>query len=200
MPLRCPTTLALLLVSISLSAEERMPNVVVIFIDDMGYHDIGPFGAEGIETPHLDQMARDGRRFTDFVVSSAVCSASRAALLTGCYHRRVGISGALGPGSKNGINENEMTLAELCKQKGYATAIYGKWHLKSRPKGFDFWEVLPDQGHYYHPELLTPNGEIKTQGYVTDVITDKAIFYLDSLRDTSKPFMLMYNHKAPHRQ
>lgn len=143
-------------------AAERLPNVVVIFIDDMGYEDIGPFGAEGIETPHLDQMARDGRRFTDFVVSSAVCSASRAALLTGCYHNRVGIRGALGPGSKIGLNSEEMTLAELCKQKDYATAIFGKWHLGHlRPflplqHGFDEYFGLPYSNDMwpYHPNVL----------------------------------------------
>jgi arylsulfatase A-like enzyme len=93
------------------------PNVVVIFVDDMGYADIGPFDATGYETPHLNRMAREGMKFTDFVVSSAVCSASRAALLTGCYHRRIGISGALGPKSNHGINAQEVTIAELCKQR-----------------------------------------------------------------------------------
>ena len=138
------------------------PNVVVIFIDDMGYADIGPFGAKGYSTPHLDRMAAEGRKFTDFVVSTAVCSASRAALMTGCYHRRVGIAGALGPGAKHGINANEMTLAEVCKQKGYATAVYGKWHLGHHPKflplqhGFDEYFGLPYSNDMwpYHPGVL----------------------------------------------
>jgi len=132
---------------------------VVIFIDDMAYADIGPFGATGYETPHLDRMAAEGRKFTDFVVSSAVCSASRVALLTGCYHTRVGIRGALGPGAENGINPKEVTLAEICKQKGYATAIYGKWHLGHHPKflplqhGFDEYFGLPYSNDMwpYHP-------------------------------------------------
>ena len=124
------------------------PNVVVIFIDDLGYADIGPFGAS-IPTPHLDRMAAQGMRFTDFVVPSAVCSASRAALLTGCYNRRLGISGAFGPRAKKGIAASELTLGELCKQKGYATACYGKWHLGHHPKflplrhGFDEYFGLP---------------------------------------------------------
>ena len=137
----------------------QRPNVVVIFIDDMGYNDIGPFGVEGIDTPHLDAMAADGMKFTDFVASSAVCSASRASLLTGCYNRRLSISGAFGPGSKNGIHENEMTLAELCKQKNYATAIFGKWHLGDHKKflplqhGFDEFYGLPYSNDMwpYHP-------------------------------------------------
>ncbi|TWT75066.1 sulfatase family protein [Allorhodopirellula solitaria] len=144
------------------TADDRPPNVVVIFIDDMGYEDIGPFGAEGIETPHLDKMAENGRRFTDFVVSSAVCSASRAALMTGCYHRRVGISGALGPHARTGINPDEVTLAELCKQKGYATAIFGKWHLGLQKKflplqhGFDEYLGLPYSNDMwpYHPNVM----------------------------------------------
>lgn len=93
---------------------EVLPNIVVMFIDDMGYADIGSFGASAYTTPHLDRMAAEGMRFTDFQVTSAVCSASRSALITGCYHQRVGISGALGPGAKHGINADEMTLAELC--------------------------------------------------------------------------------------
>ena len=135
------------------------PNFVIIFMDDMGYADIGPFGAEGYETPHLDRMAEEGRIFTDFYVTQAVCSASRAGLLTGCYNVRVGINGALGPGAKHGINENEVTIAEIVKQKGYATACYGKWHLGHHKKflpmqhGFDDYFGLPYSNDMwpYHP-------------------------------------------------
>ena len=138
---------------------ERLPNFVIVFIDDMGYADIGPFGAEGYETPHLDRMAKEGRVFTDFYVTQAVCSASRAGLVTGCYNVRVGILGALGPKATHGINPDEMTLAELVKQKGYATACYGKWHLGHHPKflptnhGFDEYFGLPYSNDMwpYHP-------------------------------------------------
>ncbi len=144
----------------TLSAAEPPPNVVVIFIDDMGYGDIGPFGATAYPTPNLDRMANEGMRFTDFVASSAVCSASRAALLTGCYHRRVGISGALGPSSNIGINDQETTLAEVCKSKGYATACFGKWHLGHHPRflptahGFDQYYGIPYSNDMWplHPE------------------------------------------------
>lgn len=140
----------------------ELPNIVVIFIDDMGYADIGPFGAKNYPTPNLDRMATEGMKFTDFVVSSAVCSASRSALLTGCYHRRVGISGALGPNSPIGIDAAEVTLAEICKQKNYATAIYGKWHLGHHPKflptahGFDEYFGLPYSNDMWplHPEVV----------------------------------------------
>ena len=138
---------------------EPSPNVVVIFIDDMGYGDIGPFGGD-IPTPNLDRMAREGMRFVDFAVPSAVCSASRAALLTGCYHRRVGISGALGPNAQIGLAEGEVTIAEMCKQKGYATACFGKWHLGHHPKflplrhGFDEYFGLPYSNDMWplHPQ------------------------------------------------
>lgn len=113
----------------SRDAHAERPNVVVIFIDDLAYADIGSFGAKDYATPHLDRMAREGRRFTDFYVSQAVCSASRASLLTGCYSNRVGILGALGPKARHGLSSEETTLAEVCKERGYATACYGKWHL-----------------------------------------------------------------------
>ena len=164
----CPLKLALKIFILLLTggsilipthAAQRSPNVVVIFMDDMAYADIGPFGAKGYETPHLDQMAKEGRMFTDFYVTQAVCSASRAGLLTGCYNVRVGIMGALGPGAKHGIHENEITLAEICKQKGYATAAYGKWHLGHHKKflpmqhGFDDYFGLPYSNDMwpYHP-------------------------------------------------
>lgn len=141
---------------------EYTPNVVVIFIDDMGYADIGPFGATKYDTPNLDRMARNGRCFTDFVVSSAVCSASRAALLTGCIHERVGFRGALGPSATTGIAEREMTIAELCKTRNYATCCIGKWHLGHHPKflptrhGFDSYYGLPYSNDMwpFHPAVI----------------------------------------------
>lgn len=142
------------------AGEASTPNVVVIFIDDMGYGDIGPFGAKEVPTPHLDRMANEGRKFTDFIVPTAVCSASRVALLTGCIHERVGIRGALGPQAKIGISSSETTLAEICKSKGYATACFGKWHLGHHPvflptrHGFDVYYGLPYSNDMwpFHPE------------------------------------------------
>src|SRR3954470_5610802 len=125
------------------------PNIVIIFIDDMGYADIGPFGATAYKTPNLDRMAKEGRVFTDFHSATAVCSASRAALMTGCYPERVSILGALNWNAKIGISDKEMTLAQLCKSRGYATAIYGKWHLGHHKQflplqhGFDEYFGLP---------------------------------------------------------
>ena len=156
-------------------ARDQSPNIVVIFIDDLGYADIGPFGATAYSTPHLDQMAKQGRKFTDFVTSTAVCSASRASLLTGCYNVRIGINGALGPRAKHGIHPDEMTLAELCRQKGYATACYGKWHLgHEKPflplqHGFDEYLGLPYSNDMwpFHPAYanLPTMAAKRKQGY-----------------------------------
>lgn len=125
------------------------PNIIVIFMDDMGYGDIGVNGAVGYQTPNLDRMASEGIRFTNFMAAQAVCSASRAALLTGCYPNRIGISGALFPNAPRGINQNETTIAELLKKQGYATGMFGKWHLGDAKEflplqhGFDEYVGLP---------------------------------------------------------
>jgi arylsulfatase A len=147
---------------LSSGVAKNKPNVVIMFMDDMGYADIGPFGAKAYPTPHLDQMAKEGRKFTDFYVTQAVCSASRAGLLTGCYNVRIGINGALGPNSKQGLNPEETTIAEICKQKGYSTACFGKWHLGHHEKflplqhGFDEFFGLPYSNDMwpFHPGVL----------------------------------------------
>ena len=148
--------------SATILSSKRPPNIVIMFMDDMGYADIGAFGAKAYPTPHLDRMAKEGRKFTDFYVTQAVCSASRAGLLTGCYNVRIEINGALGPKSNIGLNPNETTIAEICKQRDYATACFGKWHLghhkKILPKqhGFDEYFGLPYSNDMwpYHPGVL----------------------------------------------
>jgi arylsulfatase A len=140
---------ALAAVKLDSPKASRPPNIVIVFIDDMGYADIGPFGATAYKTPHLDQMAKEGRIFTDFHSATAVCSASRAGLMTGCYPERVSILGALSWNAKHGISDKETTLAQLCRSRGYATAIYGKWHLGHHKEflplqhGFDEYFGLP---------------------------------------------------------
>jgi arylsulfatase A len=196
---------------------ERLPNVVIIFADDMAYADIGPFGAKSYSTPHLDALAKDGRKFTSFYVAQPVCSASRAALLTGCYPNRVGIQGALGPGSRIGISSNEVTIAELVKPKGYATAIYGKWHLGHRPEflptrhGFDeyyglpysndMWPFHPEARKGTYPDLPLIEGEqtIETnpdQRKLTRAYTERAVRFIK--RNKAKPFLLYVAHSMPH--
>jgi arylsulfatase len=146
-------TIAIFLISLCvISCEtkiESLPNIVLIFTDDQGYGDVGVYGARGFITPHLDKMASQGMQFTDFYSAQAVCSASRAALMTGCYPNRIGISGALMPWAKVGIHEDEVTIAELLKQKGYVCGIFGKWHLGHHEKflplqhGFDEYFGIP---------------------------------------------------------
>jgi arylsulfatase A len=142
---------------------EKLPNIVIILTDDQGYADVGKFGAEGFTTPNLDHMADEGAVFRNFHVAQPVCSASRCALLTGCYPNRLGIHGALGVHSKVGISDDEETLAQLLKTRGYATAIFGKWHLGDAPQfmplrhGFDEFFGLPLSVDYWpgHPDLIT---------------------------------------------
>ena len=208
-------------------AAPKSPNVVVIFIDDMGYADIGPFGGDPALTPHLNQMAAEGRKFTNFYVSQAVCSASRASLLTGCYNVRLGILGALGPNSAQGIHADEMTLGEVCQQKGYATACFGKWHLGHhrqflpQQNGFDEYFGLPYSNDMwpFHPEVrhlpmeqrlkhwphlpLIDGNEIVTSE-VTDVEqTQLTTWYTERAisfidRNAEKPFFLYVPHSMVH--
>ena len=217
-----PIRFALLLLCLSgfLSAENLKPNIVVIFMDDMGYADVGCFGAQGNLTPNIDRLAKEGRKFTNFHVAQAVCSASRTALLTGCYPNRVGIHGALGPNSKMGIHDDEMTLAEVVKQKGYATAAVGKWHLGHLPQflptkhGFDEYYGLPYSNDMwpYHPEMkkggfpklpMIENDQVidedvtaEDQTHLTTDYTAKAVSFIKRSKD--KPFFLYLAHSMVH--
>ena len=143
------TTLLLLLFSNHLPAAETPPNFIVIFADDQGYQDLGCYGSPNIKTPNIDGLAKEGVRFTSFYSAYCVCSASRAALMTGCYQPRLNIPGVLGPRSNVGLHPDEVTIADLLKTKGYATMCIGKWHLGDRPEvlptaqGFDHYFGLP---------------------------------------------------------
>ena len=181
------------------------PNIVLIFMDDMGYADIGAFGATAYETPNLDRLAKQGRRFTDFVTSSAVCSASRAALLTGCYHRRVGISGALFPRSKEGLNKDETTLAEICKSKGYATACVGKWHLGHLhpflplQHGFDHYFVLPYSNDMWphQPDYLPETAKNKRRNFPPlPLFEDNTVIDADVDGDDHAQLTVQYTEKS----
>lgn len=192
---------------------ETTPNVVIIFCDDLGYADIGPFGAKSYATPHLDRMASEGINFTNFHVSQAVCSASRAALMTGCYNNRIGIHGALGPGAPIGINAKEMTLAELLKQKGYATGMAGKWHLGDAKEflpthhGFDEYLGLPYSNDMwpFHPEFLNRQTEGKRKGFPSlpliegDAVVDAEVTAEDqtqlTTRYTERAVDFIHRHK-----
>jgi arylsulfatase len=193
---------------------------VIIFIDDQGYADIGPFGAKGYTTPNLDRMAAEGCKFTNFHVPQPVCSASRAGLMTGCYPNRIGIHGALGPNAKNGIADSEMTLAQLMKQKGYATGMAGKWHL-GRPKqflpthhGFDEYFGLPYSNDMWprHPEaksgtypplpliegdeVIKPGLNDEDQNQLTTQYTERAVKFIEQNKD--RPFFFYLAHSMVH--
>lgn len=198
--------------------EQRLPNIVIIFADDQGYADLGTFGAQGYETPNIDAMAAEGRRFTNFYCAQAVCSASRCALLTGCYPNRLSISGALNPKSTHGLHHDETTLAEVCKQRGYATAIYGKWHLGHHPEflpvhhGFDDYYGLPYSNDMwpYHPEnrsfpalpmieddrVVDADVTADEQTQLTTSYTERAVQFIDQNKD--RPFFLYVPHSMPH--
>jgi arylsulfatase A len=195
---------------------ERPPNFVVIFADDLGYADLGSFGARGYATPHLDRMAREGVRFTNFYVAQAVCSASRAALLTGRYPNRVGIRGALDHTAKHGLHADEMTIAEVLKPRGYATAMFGKWHLGHQPQflptrqGFDeyyglpysndMWPHHPGRPNYYPPLPLIEGeravAENPDQSRLTADYTERAVKFIE--RSKGGPFFLYLAHTMPH--
>lgn len=195
------------------------PNVVVVFTDDQGYQDLGAFGSPDIQSPNLDRMAAEGAKFTNFYAAQAVCSASRAALMTGCYPNRVGILGALGPSSRHGLNANETTLAEICKSRGYATAIYGKWHLGHDPAflptrhGFDDYFGLPYSNDMwpYHPtagkrfpdlpliekeKIVNPKVTPEDQTHLTTWYTEHAVKFIEQNKD--KPFFVYVPHSMPH--
>jgi arylsulfatase A-like enzyme len=149
----------LCLASLTVSASPQKPNIVIIFTDDQGYGDLGAFGSTTIRTPHLDRLAKEGRKFTSFMVASSVCSPSRAALLTGCYPKRVGMhQGVLFPTSTTGLNPDELTIADHLRQQGYATACFGKWHLGHHPEvlptanGFDTYYGIPYSNDMNHPD------------------------------------------------
>lgn len=197
------------------AASSAKPNIVLILADDLGYADVGCFGARDIATPHIDQLAQEGLRLTSFYVAQPVCTASRAALLTGCYPNRLGMAGALNHTSKTGIHPNEKLLSELLKTQGYATAAYGKWHLGHQPpflptrRGFDEFFGIPysnDNGPL-HPVIqgipslpLYENERVieldPDQSQFTRRITEKAVQFIE--RNKDQPFFLYVPHIMPH--
>lgn len=210
----------LLVLTLTFSAAGRaadpLPNIVLIFTDDQGYGDAACFGSTTLKTPNLDRLAAEGRRFTNFHVSSPVCSASRAALLTGCLHPRVGIHGALGPKSETALHPDEMTIAELLKQKGYATAAFGKWHL-GRPAEFlppaqgfdeyfgvpystDMWPKHPENPEAWPPlPLIDGTDVVEILEDLTNLmerLTDRAVKFVARHRD--RPFFLYFASPLPH--
>ena len=209
------TLFVLLAALLAVTASARSPNVVVIFIDDMGYGDIGPYGATKQRTPHLDRMAKEGMKLTSFY-AAPVCSVSRAQMMTGCYGARVSVPGVYFPGQSVGLNPSEVTVAERLKEKGYATQMVGKWHLGDQPEflptrqGFDHYLGIP-----YSNDMLKKNAETKipvvpllrdekivelmdgdAQSRLVDIYTKEAVDFIG--RNKDKPFYLYFAHNAVH--
>lgn len=174
------------------------PNIVFIFTDDHAVQATSSYGSTLVETPNIDRLARGGMRFDKAYVANSICGPARATILTGTHsHRNKFYLNNLAP-----FDGSQQTFPKILQNAGYQTAIIGKWHLESDPTGFDHWEVLSDlggQGQYYDANFATPDGETPSNGYVSTVVTDKAIEWLATERDPSRPFLLMYQHKAPHR-
>jgi len=181
-----------LLVAASARAADR-PNIIFIMADDHAAHAISAYGSRVNTTPNLDRIARTGVRFDNVFATNAICTPSRASILTGQYSHVNGVP------VFNRFDSSRMTVSSLLQAGGYYTGMMGKWHLGSDPVGFDRWEILPGQGAYTDPVMYTATSETTYTGrYVTDVITDRAIDFLES-RPPGKPFFLMVHHKAPHR-
>jgi arylsulfatase A-like enzyme len=172
----------------------RRPNIVFVMADDHAAQAIGCYGSRLNQTPHIDQLAREGVRFDTCFCTNGICAPSRAGILTGKYSHL------------NGIRDNALafdgtqeTFPKVFQAAGYETALLGKWHLKSDPTGFDYWNILPGQGEYYNPDLIEMGTSKRHSGYVTDILTDLAMDFLQVRKNSSRPFLLMLHHKAPHR-
>ncbi len=178
----------------SLQARDERPNILFIFTDDHAAHAISAYGSRINTTPNMDRLAQQGMLFRNCFVTNSICGPSRAVILTGKHSH---INGFMTNGDR--FDGSQQTFPKLLRKAGYQTAIFGKWHLRTEPTGFDAWEVLRGQGPYYNPTLRTPSGPVEHVGYTTDIITDRTLEWLKKGRDSSKPFMLMSQHKAPHR-
>lgn len=171
----------------------KRPNILYIMTDDHGYQAISCYGSRINTTPNIDRLAREGVRFTNAFCTNAVCAPSRAVLLTGKFSHLNGLTD-----NSKVFDGAQPTFPKLLQRAGYQTALFGKWHLKSDPTGFDHWNILVDQGHYYNPDFIEMGVPVTRTGYVTDIITDDSLRWLQH-RDPDKPFCLLLHHKAPHR-
>ncbi len=172
----------------------KRPNIIFIMSDDHAAHALSCYGSRINKTPHLDRLAREGMRFDHCYATNSLCAPSRATILTGKYNH---INGLLD--NRVIFDGRQETFPKILRRHGYQTAMIGKWHLKSTPTGFDYWNVLPGQGRYHDPVLIEMGERKVVKGYVTDLLTDFAIDFLDKKRDPNKPFLMMLHHKAPHR-
>ena len=176
------------------AAQQQQPNILFIFTDDHASHAMSCYGSKVNQTPHLDRIAREGMLFNNCFCTNSICGPSRAVILTGKHSH---LNGFKQNGNK--FDGSQQTFPKILQKNGYQTAIVGKWHLETQPTGFDYSEILVGQGPYYNPPMIRNGERVKHVGYTTDIITDLALDYLKKDRDPEKPFMLMFQHKAPHR-
>lgn len=186
----------------STNTEVEKPNIIVMYSDDHTAQSIGAYQEalnyglklDHTPTPHIDRLAEGGMRFDNAFVTNSICKPSRAVLLTGMHSHK---NGVLTNGES--IDADMETFPTLLQQAGYQTSMIGKWHLGTEPQGFDYYEVLYGQGPYYNPTMRTTHGDVERHGHTSEVITDSALKWLKVNRDRNEPFMMIYNHKAPHR-
>ena len=169
-------------------------NILMMFSDDHAWQAVSAYGGKLNHTPNIDRIAHQGMRFDQCLVTNSICAPSRAVVLTGKHSHLNGVID-----NKERFDPDQQTFPKLLQKAGYQTAMFGKWHLKSDPTGFDTWEVLPGQGSYYNPDFLRPGGTHRREGYVTDIIGDISLDWLKNGRDPNKPFLMFSQHKAPHR-
>jgi arylsulfatase A-like enzyme len=187
--------LVLLLIGTNVHAQnKKRPNIIFVLCDDHAYQAISAYGGHLNQTPQIARIAKEGMLFNRAYVTNSLCAPCRAAILTGKYSHLNGITG----NGDERFDSSQNTFPQLLHKAGYQTALIGKWHLVSQPTGFDYWNILPGQGDYYNPDFINKEGRKKVNGYVTDLITDYAIDWLDN-RDTTEPFCLLTWQKAPHR-
>jgi arylsulfatase A-like enzyme len=191
-----PRSLLLFLLLATVSFAAQRPNILLIFTDDHAYQAIGAYGSRINETPNIDRLAREGMRFDRCYVTNSICGPCRATVLTGKYSHKNGYYNNEGQAPFDG---SQVTFPKLLQSAGYETALIGKWHLESDPTGFDHWEILDGQGAYHNPKLIAKDATRKRPGYVTEILTELALDWLSDERDAAKPFLLMLQHKAPHR-
>ncbi|MDA0282394.1 MAG: sulfatase, partial [Planctomycetota bacterium] len=193
----CTVFVVLILVASSVAEAAQRPNIVWIFSDDHACNAIGAYGgrlqSENL-TPNIDSIARDGIIFDRAYVGNSICAPSRATLLTGKHSH---LNGKFD--NRGGFNHDQQQFQKILQQHGYQTAMIGKNHLNGAMQGFDYWEVLPGQGRYTNPQFITTEGKTQYEGHSTDIVTDRALNWLDNGTDDARPFMMMVHYKAPHR-